>query len=60
MAKSLPLLGDNCAQVGISAETVVSGRELPVLPCSLITKGIVYELNTFRSVITRGITFTSG
>ena len=49
MAKSLPLLGDNCAQVGISAEAVVSGCELPVLPCSLITKGIVYELNTFRS-----------
>ena len=49
MAKSLPLLGDNCAQVGISAEAIVSGRELPVLPCSLITKGIVYELNSFRS-----------
>lgn len=49
MAKSLHLLGDNCAQVGISAEAIVSGRELPVLPCSLITKGIVYELSTFRS-----------
>jgi hypothetical protein len=50
----------NCAQVGISAEAVVSGRELPVLPCSLIMKGIVYELNTFRSVITCGITFMNG
>ena len=37
MAKSLPLLGDNCAQVRISAEAVVSGREY-----SLSTKGIVY------------------
>ena len=59
MGKSLPLLSDNCAQVGISAEVVVSGCELPVLPCSLMTKGIVYELSTSRSVITRGITFTS-
>ena len=49
MAKSLLPLGDNCAQVGISAAAVVSGRELPLLPCSLITKGIVYELSTFRS-----------
>ena len=60
MAKSLPLLGDNCAQVGISAEAIISGHELPILPCSLITKGIVYELSTFRSVITCGITVTSG
>ena len=46
MAKSLPLLGDNCAQVGIFVEDVASGRALPVLPCSSI---IVYELGTFRS-----------
>ena len=49
MAKLLPPLGDNCAQVGISAEAIVFGCELPLLPCSLITKAIVHELSTFWS-----------
>ena len=49
MAKSLPPLGDNCAQVGITSEAIVSSSELPSLPSSSITKGIVYELSSFRS-----------
>ena len=49
MAKSLPALGDYCAQVGITAEAIVSGCGLPLLPFSSITKGIAYELSTFRS-----------
>lgn len=49
MAMSLSPLGDNCAQVGILAEDLVTGSELPVLAGPLISKGVVYELNTFRS-----------
>ena len=49
MARSLSPLGDNCAQVGISAEDLVSGRKLPDLQYSVINKGVVYELNLFRS-----------
>ena len=47
MASSLPYLGENCEQVGITAQGIVT-RELPVLPISSITKGVVLELNTFR------------
>ena len=48
MASSLPYLGENCEQVGITAQGIVK-RELPVLPISSITKGVILELNTFRS-----------
>jgi len=48
MALSLPYLGENCDRAGISAEDIVNHR-LPVLPISSITKGVVFELNTFRT-----------
>ena len=51
---SLSPLGDNCAQIGVFAEDLVAGRELPVLPSCLIMKGVVYELNIFRSITTLG------
>ena len=47
MALSLPYLGEHCEQVGISAQGIVN-HLLPVLPISLITKGVVFELNAFR------------
>ena len=40
MAKSLPLLGDNYAQVGIA---IVSGCELSVVPCSLSNPRRMHE-----------------
>ena len=46
MALSLPYLGEHCEQVGISAQGIVN-HLLPVLPISLITKGVVFELNAF-------------
>jgi hypothetical protein len=49
MAVSLSSLGDNCTKVEIFSEDLVSGHELPVLPNSLINKGILFELNQFRS-----------
>ena len=47
MALSLPYLGEHCEQVGISAQGIVN-HLLPILPISLITKGVVFELNAFR------------
>ena len=46
IALSLPYLGENCEQVGISAQGIVN-HILPVLPISSITKGVVFELNAF-------------
>ena len=40
MAKSLPLLGDNYAQVGIA---IVSGYELSVVSCSLSNPRRMHE-----------------
>ena len=47
MALSLPYLDEYCEQVGISAQGIVN-HLLPVLLISLITKGVVFELNVFR------------
>ena len=49
MATSLSPRGDHCEQIGISAKDLIAGRKLPVLPDSLISKGVAYELNNFRS-----------
>ena len=47
MALSLPYLGEHCEQAGISAQGIVN-HLLPLLPNSLITKGVIFELNAFR------------
>ena len=60
MAVSLSSLGDNCTQVEIFSEDLVAGHELPVLPNSLINKGIIYELNLFRSVTILGMIYITG
>ena len=48
MARSLSPLGDNCAQVGISAEDLVSGHKLPELRYSVIKKGVVYNYQKYN------------
>ena len=47
MALLLPHLGEHCEQVEISAQGIVN-HFLPVLPISLITKGVIFELNAFQ------------
>jgi len=48
MALSLSYLGENYDQARISTQDIVNHR-LPVLLISSITKGVVFELNTFRT-----------
>jgi len=60
MATSLSPLGDHCEQIGISAKDLIAGCKLPVLPDSLISKGVAYELNNFRSMTTHGIVYMTG
>ena len=57
---SLPLLGEHCTQVGVFAEDLVTNQQLPVLQTDSISKGVVYELNVFRSAITLGILCMNG
>jgi len=53
---------NGCEQIGISAKDLIAGcnYKLPVLPDSLISKGVAYELNNFRSMTTHGIVYMTG
>jgi len=42
-------LGENCENAGITITHLDNASMLPVLSCGMITKGIVFELNKYRS-----------
>ena len=49
MAASDYILGEHCEDIGVSIANLQDISLLPTLSSDMLTKGVIYELNKYRS-----------